>query len=77
MEIIKYFIRGQKKGIYAITRKEQVTDALLDSMNSGELSEKLTKDLIENHLDKGLCFIPKNSECFDWNEEIHGKFFID
>lgn len=76
MEIIKLMTAGYPQGIYAITKKEEVTDVLLDIMNEGCENKEFTKDVLNTHLESGLCIIPKNEKPFDWNEEIHGAFFI-
>lgn len=73
MEIIKIFINGKKQGVYGITKKEEVTDAFLDMMNDGDT--EFTKDLLEAHLENGLCIIPKDSKPFDWDNDLHGEFF--
>jgi hypothetical protein len=75
MEIIKLMTNGYPQGVYAITKKEEVTDALLDAMNEGKEDKEFTKKVLETHLESGLCFIPPNEKPFDWNEELHGKFF--
>lgn len=74
MEIIKILINGRPQGVYAITKTEDVTDALLDLMNEYKDNPDFTKAIIETHLKKGLCIIPKNEVPFEWNESLHGKF---
>lgn len=77
MEVVKLFINNKPQGIYGITNKDEVTDALLDSMNDGTTDMEYTREMLNMHLDKGLCIIPKSSKSFDWDENIHGKFFTD
>lgn len=77
MEIIKIYVNYKPQGVYGITKKEEVTDALLDMMNDGTETVEFTKEILNNHLDKGLCIIPKTSKPFDWDENVHGKFFTD
>jgi len=36
MEVVKLFVNGKKQGIFAITKKEEVTDVILDQMNEGK-----------------------------------------
>jgi hypothetical protein len=75
MEIVKIFVNGKKQGIYAITKKEDVTDAILDIMNEGKEHPDFTRPLLEAYLSKGLAIIPKTEKPFDWDENIHGSFF--
>ena len=75
MEIVKIFVNGKKQGIYAITKKEDVTDAILDVMNEGKEHPDFTRSVLETHLAKGLAIIPKTEKPFDWDENIHGSFF--
>lgn len=75
MEIIKILTNGKKQGIFAITKKEDVTDAILDQINNSDLKDKeFLNDLLKTHLKKGFCIIPKTETPFDWDENIHGKF---
>lgn len=74
MEILKILMNGRPQGIYAITKKEEVTDALLDVMNEGKESKEFTKDILNLHLENGMSIIPNSSEPFDWDENIYGKF---
>jgi hypothetical protein len=75
MEIIKIFVNGKKKGVFAITKKEDVTDAILDAMNEGKDDPVFVRAVLDAHLDKGMYFIPNTEEEFDWDENIHGSFF--
>lgn len=75
MEIVKIFVNGKKQGIYAITKKEDVTDAILDIMNEGKEHHDYTRAVLEAHLSKGLAIIPKTEKPFDWDENLHGSFF--
>jgi|GWRWMinimDraft_5_1066013.scaffolds.fasta_scaffold152887_2 hypothetical protein len=75
MEIVKIFVNGKKQGIYAITKMDEVTDAILDVMNEGSENKDYTRAVMETHLKKGLAFIPKTEKPFDWDENIHGSFF--
>lgn len=72
MEAIKIFLNGRPQGVYGITDKDEVTDALLEEFHD---DPKTAKYLIESHLEKGLCIIPKSAEPFEWNENIHGPFW--
>ncbi len=75
MQLIKTMINGFPQGVYAITEKEEVTDVILDIMSKGDESKENTKAALDLHLEKGFYFIPKGSTFFEWNEDIHGKFF--
>lgn len=77
MKLIKIFTGGEKKGVYAYTEKEEVTDALLDMMNDGSETVEFTKTILMEYVDKGICIIPKSSKPFLWDENIHGEFFTD
>jgi len=77
MEILKIVTNGRKQGVYAITKKEEVTDALLDMLNDNKENKEFTKDMLYNRLKNGLCIIPKDSKPFEWNDDLHGKFFTD
>lgn len=75
MEIVKIFVNGKKQGIYAITKKEDVTDAILEAMNEGKEHPDFIRAMLETNLSKGLAIIPKTEKPFDWDENIHGRFF--
>lgn len=74
MEIIKLMTNGIPQGVYAITKKEEVTDQLLDMMNNVVGDKEFLKYVLFKHLKEGLAVIPPGSEVFDWNQEIHGEF---
>ena len=75
MEVIKIVLNGKMQGIYGITDKEGVTNALLEELTKDNFSKEYIEDTIQFHLEKGLAVIPKDSKPFDWDENIHGKFF--
>ncbi len=75
MDLIRTITNGKPQGIYAITDKQEVTDALLDIINEDKENE-YNKDMLKTHLEIGLCHIPAGQKAFDWDENIHGKFFI-
>lgn len=76
MEIIKLMINGRPQGIYAITKKEEVTDVLLDKLNQAKKEDKYyARMVLDAHLKSGLYVVPVDEKPFDWDEDLHGKFF--
>ena len=75
MEVIKILTNGKRQGVFAITKKEDVTDAILDQISNSDLKDKEPLNtLLQMHLKNGLCIIPKTETPFDWDENIHGKW---
>lgn len=78
MKLIKLMTKGYPQGIWAITDKQEVTDAILDKIQEDKNieSKNESKNVLKFHLEsEGLCFVPKNEKAFDWDENIHGVFF--
>lgn len=70
MEIIKIVSEDGVYGVYAYTERQEVIDNILDNIENKE-----ERGTVLNMINEGvkLCFIPKDSKRFKWNENIHGK----